>query len=159
MKIRQMIPEDISQVAAIEKECFSVPWSEKVYAETLANENAFYVVAELTGEESSSDLHGVSAGKIVGMCGMMNILGEGDVSNVAVTASFRGRKIAERMLEELIHKGREWGMQTLILEVRSSNAPAIHIYEKYGFRQIGLRKAFYEHPQEDACIMSCQLSR
>lgn len=141
IKIRKMVPEDVPAVAALERECFSEPWSENAYLSTLANENAEYLVAE------------TESGEVAGICGLLDILGEGDISNVAVAEPFRRQKIAERMLAELLERGKERGITAFTLEVRVSNEAAIRLYEKFGFVSEGRRKNFYEKPREDALIL------
>lgn len=141
IKIRRMTPEDVPAVTAIEKESFSQPWSEKAYLDTMADENALYLVAERANGETA------------GMCGLFDLLGEGDISNVAVAKPFRGRKIGESMLRELLRQGEERGITAFTLEVRASNEAAIHLYEKLGFIMEGRRKNFYEKPREDALIL------
>lgn len=139
--IRRMKREDIPEAAALEKQCFSMPWSEQAYLSTLADESALYLVA-VSGD-----------GKPVGVCGMLNILGEGDISNVMVSEAFRRRGIAEEMMKELLEQGRKQGILSFTLEVRASNKAAIRLYEKFGFVTEGRRKNFYERPREDALIM------
>lgn len=141
IKIRRMNREDIPAAAALERECFSEPWSENAYVSALANENALYLAAESTD------------GSIAGLCGLLDILGEGDISNVAVRESFRRKGIAEGMLSELIKQGKERGITAFTLEVRASNEAAIRLYEKFGFVCEGRRKNFYEKPREDALIL------
>ncbi len=138
--IRPMKQGDIERVSKIEAECFSMPWSEEAYAKALEDDKCLYLVA-------------LSDGAIVGMCGVMNLLGEGDINNVAVTASERGQGIAFTMLKELIRRGEEMGIVDYTLEVRVSNQAAIHTYEKLGFVSEGIRPKFYEKPVEDAMIM------
>lgn len=139
--IRRMTAEDVTAAAAIERACFSEPWSENAYRDTLANENAVYLIA------------GTAAGEIVGICGLLDILGEGDISNVAVAMPFRRRKIAERLLAELLRQGRARGIGAFTLEVRASNEAAIGLYRKFGFVTEGRRKNFYRAPREDALIL------
>ena len=144
MIIREMTVEDVAAAAALEKECFSMPWSQKIYETTLANKDTLYLLAE----EDTPD------GKVlVGMCGLQNILGEADISNVAVKQEFRRQGIAEKLLGRLLEEGRRQGIYAFTLEVRSSNEAAIKLYEKYGFVTEGIRKRFYEKPVEDALIM------
>lgn len=138
--IRPMEHEDIESVSSIETECFSMPWSAEAYRKVLEDDKYLYLVALLDGS-------------VVGMCGVMNILGEGDINNVAVTADKRGRGIASVMLKELIKRGEERGIVDFTLEVRVSNHAAIHTYEKLGFVSEGIRPKFYEKPIEDAMIM------
>lgn len=139
--IRRMTGDDVCAAAALERECFSEPWSEHAYRDTLANENALYLVAERKD------------GVLAGMCGLLDILGEGDISNVMVQEAFRRQGIAERMLSELICRGRERGITAFTLEVRVSNEAAKRLYEKLGFVCEGRRKNFYEKPREDALIL------
>ena len=121
-----------------------MPWSQKIYETTLANKDTLYLLAE----EDTPD------GKVlVGMCGLQNILGEADISNVAVKQEFRRQGIAEKLLGRLLEEGRRQGIYAFTLEVRSSNEAAIKLYEKYGFVTEGIRKRFYEKPVEDALIM------
>lgn len=141
VKIRKMTAEDVPAAAALERICFSEPWSENVYLQTLANENALYLLAE------NED------GELAGICGLLDILGEGDISNVAVAEPFRRQKVAERMMAELLRQGRERGITAFTLEVRASNEAAIRLYEKFGFICEGRRKRFYREPEEDALIL------
>lgn len=141
INIRRMLREDAGIAAELERECFSQPWSENAYLSALANENAFYLVAE--AEDSG----------LVGVCGLLDILGEGDISNVAVRESFRRQGIAERMLEQLLQEGKRRGISAYTLEVRVSNKAALGLYEKFGFVCEGRRKNFYEKPSEDALIL------
>lgn len=138
--IRRMTREDVPVAAALERECFSQPWSENAYLSALANENALYLVAE------SAD------GSLAGMCGFLDILGEGDISNVAVREEFRRQGVARRMLAQLLKQGRERGITGFTLEVRASNKAAVRLYEEFGFVCEGRRKNFYEKPREDALI-------
>ena len=136
-----MTAEDVPAVARIERESFSQPWSERAYLDTMADENALYLVAEREN------------GELAGMCGLFDLLGEGDISNVAVMESLRGQKIGETLLRELLRQGEARGITAFTLEVRAGNAAAIHVYEKLGFRSEGIRPNFYEKPVEDAVIM------
>jgi len=144
MIIRQMRPEDVKAVAEIERECFSMPWSEKAYSDTLQNADALYLVAE-TDKEAVS--------RIMGMCGMLKLVDEGDISNVAVHPDYRGRHVAKAMMTELLRRGCEMGIVSYTLEVRAGNEAAISLYRGLGFQVEGVRKRFYEKPVEDALIM------
>lgn len=138
--IRPMEERDVETVSRIEAECFSMPWSEKAYRDVLQNPNCLYLVAE-------------AEGTVVGMCGVMDVLGEGDISNVAVTGAYRGQGIAGQLMEDLLRLGKERGIEAFTLEVRVGNAAAIHLYQKLGFASVGIRPGFYELPKEDAMIM------
>ena len=140
MLVRRMKEKDVYQVAENEAACFSMPWSEHAFRDTLIRPQAAYYVAELDG-------------KIVGHCGVTDILGEGEITNVAVLTEYRGRGIAGAMLERLLLDGKAAGITAFTLEVRAGNVPAIHLYEKAGFVTEGIRRGFYENPREDALIM------
>lgn len=140
--IREMQRQDLEQVTALEAACFSMPWKYKDFEETLTNPHRVYLVAQTQN------------GEIIGGCMLTEIAGEGDISNVAVDARFRGQKIATALLEKLLAYGREqYGIHAFTLEVRSQNKAAIRLYENAGFRAEGIRPNFYEKPKDDAIIM------
>ena len=138
--IRALKEEDIEPLSRIEAEAFSMPWSPQDFADFLSRSYCTYLVAELDGE-------------VVGSCGMTNICNEGNIDNVVVAESFRGRGIATKLLESLLELGDKMGVEAYTLEVRVSNSAAIHVYEKLGFVSEGIRPGFYEKPTEDAMIM------
>ncbi len=138
--IRELREEDIEALSRIESASFSMPWSPKDFADLLRREYCTYLVAEIDGE-------------VVGSCGMTNLCKEGNIDNVVVEEQFRGQGIAQKMLHELIALGETMGVEAYTLEVRVSNAAAIHVYEKLGFVSEGIRPGFYEKPTEDAMIM------
>ncbi len=140
VKIHEMRSEDVEAVSVLEAKAFSMPWSAKAFAQLIEDSKSLYLVAELDGE-------------IVGCCGVTNICGDGDINNVVVAGKQQGRGIAQALLQELLKRGEERGIENFTLEVRVSNAPAIHIYEKLGFVSEGIRPRFYEKPVEDAMIM------
>ena len=130
----------MAQVAELEKLCFADPWSEKSIASELGNIWSYWVVA-LDGE------------RVVGYIGSQSSADESDVMNVAVHPDYRRRGIAESLIEVLIRELKNRGSHALMLEVRDSNEPAIALYEKLGFQQVGLRKNYYHNPKEHARIL------
>ena len=141
MEIVKMTADHVSQVAAIEKECFGREgWSERSVAGELTNALAFWLVA-IEGE------------RVVGYVGSQTVCGETDMMNVAVTAEFRRRGIAEQLVLSLVENLKAMESRCLTLEVRSSNTPAQALYEKLGFQQVGLRPRYYQNPREDALIL------
>ena len=130
----------VSAVAELEKICFSDPWSENSVASELKNKLALWLVAE---EE----------GTVAGYIGSQTCGDESDVMNVAVHPDFRRRGIAEALVNALVTELNDIGSHCLTLEVRASNAPAVSLYEKLGFAEIGRRKNYYRNPREDALIM------
>ena len=140
MIIGSLERRDIDQVSALAARCFSTPWSAKAFEELLEDENSLFLVAREDGE-------------VIGGCGVTNILGDGEINNVMVEASRRGRGIATRLLEELLARGCKMGIRQYTLEVRAGNLPALRVYEKLGFVREGIRPGFYEKPREDALIL------
>ena len=86
------------------------------------------------------------------------VLDEGSIDNVAVVPEFRRRGIADLLLSHAEEQGRALELAFLTLEVRSRNEPAIRLYEKHGFVEVGRRKNYYEKPREDAILMTLFLS-
>ena len=90
---------------------------------------------------------------MVGYIGMWTVLDEGEITQVSVKRECQGRHIGRRLLEMLEEEGKRAGVASFFLEVRRSNAPAIHLYENCGFSVQGIRKNFYENPREDGILM------
>ena len=139
--IREMEIDDLSQVMEIENATFAVPWTEMGYFSFLMREDTLFLVAE---EE----------GKILGYCGLLMVLDESDITNVAVEKSRRGQGIGEALVRELAARAARRGIALLHLEVRQSNQAARGLYRKLGFLEDGLRKGYYEEPREDAVLMT-----
>ena len=139
MIIRKMTFEDVKTVAQIEKECFSLPWSEASFEDSLAREDTVFLVCEDQ--------------EVVGYIGMYLSFEEGEITNVAVTPSYRQRGCGNLLIQAIKEEAKARAAESVILEVRVSNVPAISLYKKHGFEEIGIRKNFYEHPSEDAIIM------
>ena len=138
--IRQMEAADVEAAAIIEREAFSMPWSAKDFLEMVEADYAYYYVAELNGE-------------IAGCCGIRDITGEGEITNVVVAANHRKKGIGRKMMEYMLERAKANGIGDCTLEVRVSNQPAIRLYESRGFKGEGVRPDFYDKPREDALIM------
>ena len=141
----QLIPlahEHLVQAAEIERLCFSDPWSEKMLAEHLANPCSL-TLAAVDG-----------AGRLLGYVGLLAVVDEGYITNVAVRPDCRRQGVASSLLQALEARGRARNLTFLTLEARQSNAPARALYEKLGYVQAGLRRNYYENPREDAVIMT-----
>ena len=140
MLITTMNATHVSQVAELEKLCFSDPWSEKSVASELNNPLSLWLVAQ-EGE------------RLAGYVGSQTVLDETDMMNIAVHPDYRRCGVARQLVEELVAGLKRRGSRCLTLEVRASNDPARKLYEKLGFQQIGLRKNYYRNPREDALIL------
>jgi ribosomal-protein-alanine N-acetyltransferase len=140
IKIEKMDESHVAPIAQLETLCFSDPWSENSIASELASRLSYWLVA-------------VEDGQVLGYIGSQSVLGESDMMNVAVHPDHRRRGIAEMLVTTLSHDLKERDNVCLTLEVRASNMPAIGLYEKLGFVQVGLRKNYYRNPREDALIL------
>ncbi len=157
IRVRRMTREDIGRAVEIESASFSEPWTEEIFSATLLLPYAYYYVAEVDeGRNTAESLTGEcgdQTSRIVAQCGIRDILGEGEITNVAVHPEFRGMGISNRLLSAAIADAMEQGVQVFTLEVRAGNAAAIALYEHFGFQTEGIRRNFYEKPVEDALIM------
>ena len=142
----KLVPMDRShlpQVAALERTCFSDPWSERLLEEELYNELISLVVAQ--GED----------GTVLGYAAVQAVLDEGNLERIAVAPACRRQGVAEAILSAFIRFGRA-NLAFLTLEVRESNRAAIGLYEKLGFRPVGRRKNYYTDVHEDAILMTLE---
>ena len=140
MMIETMNASHVAQISELEKICFSDPWSENSIASELDNKLAFWLVA-------------AEGDTVAGYIGSQTVIDETDMMNVAVHPDFRRQGIAEALVNTLVENLKKMGSRCLTLEVRASNTPAISLYEKLGFSEIGRRKNYYRNPREDALIL------
>ena len=140
MIITNMREQHVSQVAELEKLCFSDPWSESSVASELNNQLALWLVAE-------------DNGRVAGYVGSQTVMGESDMMNVAVHPDYRKQGIATTLIVGLVEELRKRESRCLTLEVRASNENAISLYRKLEFQQVGCRKNYYRNPKEDALIL------
>ena len=144
VRIVPMNGDHLDEVAELERICFSTPWSRNMLAEELDNLlSAFLVALD-------------DSGKVVGYAGVQVILDEGYITNVAVRPECRRQGIAAKLLQVFLDFARANQLAFLTLEVRASNYDAIALYGSRGFRSVGRRKNYYEHPKEDAIIMTLE---
>ena len=140
MEYLNMRPEHVAQVAELEKLCFSAPWSKNAVRGELTNPLSLWLVA-------------VDGDTVAGYIGSQSVMGEADMMNVAVSPSYRRQGIAEKLVVSLVEKLTAQKVSSLTLEVRASNEPAIALYEKLSFVQVGRRPNYYTKPKEDALIL------
>ena len=138
--IGTMQEEDVEQIANIERECFSLPWSEECVRSELTNPLSLWLTVR------HEDL-------VVGYIGSQTVLGEADIMNVAVDHRYRRLGIGKTLLLELEKNLKEKGVYSLTLEVRASNEAAISLYNKLGYSKVGRRPNYYQKPKEDALIL------
>ncbi|MCP3974379.1 MAG: ribosomal protein S18-alanine N-acetyltransferase [bacterium] len=136
--IRPMSLADIPVVATLEQEIYDSPWSMRVFYDELALENRRYLVAE--------DDTG-----IVGYGGLLVVESDAHITTMAVDESARRQRLGTRLMMELIEAAVDMGAGHITLEVRMSNEGAQHLYHRFGFSPVGLRRNYYK--DEDALVM------
>lgn len=139
--ITPAVPADASAIAALEKQCFSAPWSEEAVLSEITAENAVLLVAKADGTP-------------VGYASFRYVLDEGYIGNIAVDSARRGEGIGGMLLKELIMKAVGKNLAFLTLEVRPSNTAAVTLYRSAGFTDAGRRKNYYQCPLEDALLLT-----
>jgi ribosomal-protein-alanine N-acetyltransferase len=140
--IEPMRLEDLDEVQRIEGASFTTPWPENAYrSELMTNRLASYLVARIDG-------------RIVAYGGMWLMVDEAHITTFAVHPAWRRQRIGERLLLAFMDLARDRHAREATLEVRLSNLPARRLYEKYGFRPVGLRPRYYSDNNEDALIMT-----
>ena len=142
VRIVPMNADHLDEVAELERICFSTPWSRNMLAEELDNACSAFLVAVDANE------------KVVGYAGLQVVLDEGYITNIAVRPECRKQGIAGKLLQVFLDFAEANKLAFLTLEVRASNHTAIMLYGSRGFRSVGRRKNYYEHPKEDAIIMT-----
>ena len=146
IEILPMAATHLPAIAELEKICFSEPWSEKALAEELDVPSAVFLTALIGGQ-------------VAGYMGAHHLGDCAYVCNVAVFPSFRRCSVASALIQAHIRKAKEAGMSGISLEVRTSNAAARALYEKFGFRHLGTRPKFYSSPVENAEIYTLSLTK
>ena len=169
LTIEPMQLAHVPQVMDIERECFSLPWPESAYRhEVTQNDLAHYYVLvthpatpsaldESSWQRLRNVFRGRPAGKeitIAGYGGFWLMYDEAHISTLAVRIAQRGQGFGELLLIAMLYEARQLKASRATLEVRVSNTVAQTLYAKYGFEQVGRRKAYYNDNQEDALILT-----
>ena len=132
---------NLEALEELEQCCFSLPWTREMLESQLPDGQHVFFVAE-------------EDGKILGYVGMMFVLDEGSIANVAVDPAARRRGIGRALIAELIWRAQALALSFVTLEVREHNEPAIRLYAGFGFEPVGLRKQYYDAPKENALLMT-----
>lgn len=141
-RIRNATEFDLDALVQMEIDCFSLPWTREQLRSELPDERHEFLVAVSSDE------------KVLGYIGMMTVLDEGYISNVAVAAEMRRQGIGRHLVKEMLRRAEERSLSFVTLEVRAHNESAIQLYGGEGFLTVGLRKEYYERPKEDALLMT-----
>ncbi len=132
----------VPQLEKLERACFSLPWTEEQLKSQLPDNMHCFIVAQSP------------EGEVLGYVGMMYVLDEGYISNVAVSPEHRKKGIGDKLIDALTAQAERLKLSFLSLEVRKSNIAAQMLYSKHGFYSAGVRKNYYDLPREDAIIMT-----
>ena len=141
MILREMMIDDLEKVMKIEEELFTVPWTKEGFFTFLTRDDAMFLVVE-------------EKEQILGYCGLLMVLDEGDVLNVAVRKDRQREGIGNFLMESMMRLAAERGINIIHLEVRKGNETAVRLYERLGFKKDGIRKGYYTDPVEDAILMT-----
>ena len=132
----------LEQIEKIEQQCFSCPWTLDQLRSQLSDDRHVFLAAVDAG------------GTVLGYVGMMFVLDEGYISNVAVAPAYRRQGVADALISALMTRAEELSLAFVTLEVRAGNEPAKALYAKHGFVPVGRRKNYYDLPKEDAILMT-----
>jgi ribosomal-protein-alanine N-acetyltransferase len=141
-RIVDVTEEYLDAIAELERMCFSCPWTAEQLKTQLKDDRHEFIMAI------------DDSGEVLAYVGMMYILDEGYISNVAVSPKYRRQGIADSVIESLLAKGEELKLSFITLEVRAGNEAAKSLYQKHGFLPVGQRKNYYDLPKEDAILMT-----
>ena len=139
IKIKKMTITDLNIIKDILTNDFDDFWNYNVLKEEIESNNSKYIVAKISDE-------------IVGFAGIKIIIDEADIMNIVTKKTFRNKGIGTLLLENLISIAYELQLSSISLEVNEENSPAIHLYEKFGFQNLGIRKNYYQ--DKNAIIMT-----
>jgi [ribosomal protein S18]-alanine N-acetyltransferase len=134
--------DQIDDVLAIEEASFTNPWTRTMYLAELENTGVSYCYLAKDAE-----------GRAVGFCSFWRVLDELHINNLAVAPAYRRERAATELLTRVLDDGAKLGARRATLEVRRSNEPARHLYERFGFSVAGVRRDYYSNPVEDALVL------
>lgn len=141
IRVRIAKSSDLDDIYDLDVQTFAMPWSKEALSyDILENDNAFVIVAEYEGQ-------------FAGYADIWTVLDEADLNSIAVRVDFRRKGIGDAIMFAMTEMLSANGVETINLEVRVSNIPAIKLYKKYGFKECGVRPGYYLDNGEDALIM------
>ena len=145
MELKKAELSHLAQIEALEEVCFSCPWTAAQLQNMMEDEKAVFLVL-------------VDGDTVAGYTAFSTVLDEGYIANVAVAPEYRRRGLGDALVTAMAEEARRRRLSFLTLEVRESNAPARALYEKHGYKAVGLRKNYYEKPTESAILMTLWLT-
>ena len=144
MEIKKLESADACAVLEIMERSFSVPWS-------------LGTVETLISSENASCLGAFEDGVLIGYAFLEQVLDEGSLTDIAVHPEHRRKGVSAALMQMLMQKATSLNLAFVTLEVRVSNTPAVSLYRKFGFEDVGRRPAYYTLPTEDALLMTKKL--
>lgn len=166
--LRDMRLDDLSEVLAIDRDSFPIPWSAKTYEFEINNRHTSHLAVIEMREHVPHAMGGVRRliqrafgrppqyGPIVGYGGCWLIAGEAHISTIAVRPDCRGRGLGELLLAVMLKRALQLGGEYSVLEVRESNTTAQALYKKYEYAKVGYRRGYYRDNNEDALLMEAR---
>lgn len=145
--IRPARPTDAVELAAVERRCFTDPWSEGSFREALGATWTFGLVAEAEPARAG----------VAGYLIAREIAGTGEILNLAVAPESRRHGLGRALLDDGLRLLRQHKVGEVFLEVRESNVGAQTLYLMAGFRPVGQRRGYYRYPKEDALVLRLDL--
>jgi len=139
-------PADLDGVQAVDRESFPSPWTRAMYEQELLNAGTSFIIVART-----------AGAPVAGYCSYRLVAGEIQINNVAVRPEHRRLGMGRALVEAAVAHGRREGARMAVLEVRRSNVGAQALYFRLGFRQVGQRPRYYEHPEEDALVLAADV--
>jgi len=144
LNVRSMKSSDVESVARLEQQIFTDAWSEKSILDTMNQSQAFILVSE---EDNV----------INGYCIVYFVLDEAEIARIAVDSAMRKQGVGQELLRATCRVGMQKGIARILLDVRESNDSARRFYRAFGFEEDGIRKNFYQNPNEHAVLMSMSI--
>ncbi len=144
LKFEPMLIKDLHEVYFIEQSVFSHYWNYRNFMSSVALEDDGWVMRN-------------EAGQLIGYFILQEIVDEMHLLKIAVDENFQGQGYGRLLMDKAVEVAREAEMESVLLEVRSSNETAVGLYKKTGFKSIGVRKGYYVDPKEDALVMRLML--
>ncbi len=144
IELQNMTKQHLKQVLALEKHCFTMPWSKKGFLDGMKLPDNLFLVA-------------MDGGTLAGYGSLYVVADQAELVNIAVAEPYRRQGVAGAILDAMLAHCKTHGVARMFLEVRVSNHPAIRLYEKKGFVPAGIRPGFYVKPREDAMVMAADM--
>lgn len=154
LRLKPLTSEDLQTVVALDQICLGGLWTLEGYQRELESPNSqILLLSTPYGTENKAWPNGEKSEAIIGIGCFWSILEEAHITILAIHPDYQGRSLGQFLLYNLLDNALTWGLERATLEVRQSNQVALAIYQKFGFQIAGLRKKYYQNPQEDAMVL------